>query len=84
MHSFVDMLTIEVLEHYPTQWYNLLSSLDSIDLLYAHLITFNLDWLDPHLLSLTSSQVPFLIKKFVIHLHVINEGESTCMMSSNI
>jgi hypothetical protein len=58
--------------------------LGAFDPLDDRLITFDLDRVEPHLMSLVAFQVPITIKNLIIHHYIINEGESTFVMSNNV
>jgi len=75
------MSTLEVLQSCPSQKQALLSAIGGIDPTDSNLVSFNHEGYDPQLLA----QLAFLIQvkalKKTVHRTIIDEGESTCIMS---
>jgi hypothetical protein len=78
------MLVLEVLHTFPSQRKALLSQLGQVDPTNTHLITFDLDNMDPCLPSLVSFQIPFKIRNTMVHRCIIDEGASTYIMSKTV
>ena len=76
------MSSLEVLKTCPTQRKALLASLGSVDPSDSRLITFDLDQGEPRIPSTISFQIPVSIQNLVMHRCIINEGASTCIMST--
>jgi hypothetical protein len=75
------MSILKFLQTCPTQWKSLISSLGEIHPANTRLITFNLDCGEPHLPALVSFQIPVKIWNITVHRSIIDEWESTCIMS---
>jgi hypothetical protein len=75
------MFALEVLQHCPSQRRMLLASLGAVDLESSNHIMFNLD----NYVSQPSHQLAFQVDVVVlnqqIHLTILNEGASICVMS---
>lgn len=75
------MLTLEVLQNFPTQKKALLSKIRCIDPSDSNLVVFNHENYTPQLLT----QLAFMIKVIVhgknIHHSIVDEGVSTYIMS---
>jgi hypothetical protein len=82
--SPTSMSVLEVLHTCPSQRKDFLSQLGAVDSTYTCLITFDLDKVDPCLPSLVSFQIPFMIKKIIVQHCIIDDGESTCIMSKHV
>jgi hypothetical protein len=78
------MLVLEVLQTYPTQWKSLISSLGAVDLADTIIITFDIYSGEPHLPTLVSFQILVKIQNIIVHRCIIDEGESTCIMSKTV
>jgi hypothetical protein len=78
------MSVLEVLQTCPSQRKYFLSTLGEVDPSDTHLITFDLDNVEPCLPSLVSFQIPVKIRNIKIHRCIIDEGASTCIMSKTI
>ena len=76
------MSTLEVLKAFPSQHKDLLSSLGGIDPYYSILITFDLDQGEPWMPSYVAFQVLVIVWNLFIHRYIIDEGASTCVMST--
>lgn len=81
VQSSAPMLVLEVLHNFPSQRKALLSQLGVVDPTNTHLITFDLDNMDPRLPSLVSFHIPFKIRNTTVHWCIIDKGASTCIMS---
>lgn len=75
------MSTLEVLHTCPTQRQLLLSVIGAIDLQYTNLIVFYLENHVPQLPHQLAFQIPVHVKTRQVFRTVIDEGESTCIMS---
>jgi hypothetical protein len=75
------MSVLEVLQTCPTQRKSLLSALGAVDPADTRLITFDLDSCEPRLPALVAIQIPVKIRNITVHRCIIDEGESTCIMS---
>jgi hypothetical protein len=78
------MLVLGVLQTCPTQQKSLLSALGAVDPVDTRLITFNLDSCEPRLPAAVAIQIPVKIWNITIHRCIIDEGESTCIMSKTV
>ena len=76
------MSALEVLKTFPTQRKEFLSSLGVVDPSNSRLIMFDLDQGEPRIPSSIAFQVSISIQNLVIHRCIINEGASTCVMST--
>ena len=76
------MSALEVLKTCPTQRKALFSVIGVIDPSYPRLINFDLDQGEPQMPSFVAFQVPVMIQNLVIHRFIIDEGESTYVMST--
>lgn len=77
------MSSLEVLQTFLFQTKDFVSTLCVLNPLHARLITFYLDKAKPHLPPLVAFQILVMIKNIIVHLFIINEGASTCIMSMN-
>jgi hypothetical protein len=78
------MSILEVLQTCPTQWKSLLYALGAVNPTDTHLITFDLDSGEPRLPALVAFQILVKIQNITVHHCIIDEGESTCIMSKNV
>jgi hypothetical protein len=78
------MSVLEVLQTCPTQWKSLLSTLGEVNPVDTRLITFDLDNGEPCLPALITFQIPVKIQNITVHQCIIDEGESTCIMSKSV
>jgi hypothetical protein len=78
------MSVLEVLQTCPTQWKSLLSAMGAVDPADTRLITFNLDNCEPRLPAAVAIQIPVKIRNITVHRCIIDEGESTCIMSKSV
>jgi hypothetical protein len=78
------MSVLEVLQTCPTQRKSLLSALGAVDPADTRLITFDLDSSKPRLPATVAIQVPVKIRNITVHRCIIDEGESTCIMSKTV
>ena len=76
------MSTLEVLKNFPSQRKALLFSLGVIDPFDSRLITFDLDQGEPRMPPTFFFQIPVSIWNLVVHQCIIDEGASTCLMST--
>ena len=76
------MSTLEVLKTCPMQWKSLLATLGAIDPSDSKLITFDMENGEPHMPSTISFQIPVSIQNLVVHRCIVDEGASTCIMST--
>ncbi len=75
------MSFLEVLQTCPTQRKSLLFALGAVDPADTRLITFDLDRCEPLLPVVVAIQIPVKIRNITVHRCIIDEGESTCIMS---
>jgi hypothetical protein len=78
------MSVLEVLQTCPTQRKSLLSALGAVDPADTRLITFDLDNSEPRLPAAVAIQVPVKIRNITVHRCIIDEGASTCIMSTTV
>jgi hypothetical protein len=91
-HNIVDdlaqspttMFILEVLQTYPSQLKSMLLALGVVKPFNSCFITFDLDNSEPHLPSLVSFEILVTIWNITIHMCIINEGASTCIMYKRI
>ena len=76
------MSALEVLKTCPTQQKALLAALGAVDPSDSKLITFETENEDPHMPSTIAFQIPVSIRNLVVHRCIVDEGESTCVMST--
>ena len=76
------MLDLEVLKKFPTQQKTLLATLGVVDPSHSRLITFDLDQGEPRMPSTIAFQIPVSIQNLVVLRCIIDEGASTCVMST--
>ena len=74
------MLTLEVLQHYPSQRKTLLLDLGVMDPTNSNCIMFNLDYFKTRLSHNLIFQIHTTINGKIIHHTIIGEGSSTCVM----
>jgi hypothetical protein len=79
--SSATMSVLEVLQTCPTQRKSLLSTLGAVNPIDTQLIIFDLDSGEPRLTTLITFQIPIKIQNITVHLCIIHEGASTCIMS---
>ena len=75
------MLTLEVLQHCPSQRKTLLSALGAVDPTNSNYIMFNLDYFKTRLSHILSFQIHTTVHGKIIHCTIIDDGASTCVMS---
>jgi hypothetical protein len=75
------MSVLKVLQTYPTQCKSFISTLGEVNPTDTRLITFDLDRGEPHLPTLVSFQILVKIQNITVHRCIIDEVESTCIMS---
>ena len=78
------IFTLEIIHYFPTQLKELLNTLDTIDPSESRLMTFDLDKGESWLPSFVAFYVPVTVKNITIHRCIVDEGTSTCIMSSNV
>lgn len=76
------MSTLEVLQSFPSQRKALLSAIRGIDLANSSLLTFDLENFTPRLPHQIALIIQVRINGLKIHRAVVDEGASTCIMSS--
>ena len=76
------MSTLEVLKMCPMQWKALLATLRVIDPSDSKLITFDTKNGEPRMLSTIAFQISVSIQNLVVHRCIVDDGESTCVMST--
>ena len=74
-------LDLEVLQTFPTQWKNLLTTLGAMDPENSNIITFKLDDFKMRLSHQLAFQIATKIARKTIHRTVLDEGASTSVMS---
>jgi hypothetical protein len=75
------MSILEVLQTCPTQWKSLLSTLGAVYPADSRLVTFDIDCGEPRLPALVDFKIPVKSWNITVHRCIIDEGESTCIMS---
>jgi hypothetical protein len=75
------MSSIEVLQHCPSQRRTLLAAIGVIDPESSNNITFNLDNFKSQLSHQLAFQIDVIVHIQHIHRTILDEGESTCVMS---
>jgi hypothetical protein len=75
------MLTLEVLQSFPSQWSALLSTIGAIDSSILQVIKFDTMDVKPHLPYHVSFQINVMYSMKTIRRIVVDEGASTCVMS---
>jgi hypothetical protein len=78
------MSALKVLKTFPSQRKSLLSALGAVDPSNARLITSDLDKAEPRLPPSVAFQILIMIKNLTVHRCIIDEGASTCVMSTNV
>jgi hypothetical protein len=78
------MSVLEVLQTCPMQRKSLLSSMGTVDPSDTRVITFDLDSCEPRLPAAVAIQIPVKIQNITVHRCIIDEGESTCIMSKTV
>ena len=76
------MFALEVLQSFPSQQKALLSAIDGIDPADSNRLTFDLENFTPRLQHQISLVIKFGINGLNIHRVVVDDGASTCVMSS--
>ena len=76
------MSTLEFLQSFPSQWKALLSAFGGIDPTDSSLLTFDLENFTPRLPHQIALVIQVGINGLNIHRAVVDEGASTCVMSS--
>ena len=76
------MSALEVLKTCPMQWKALLASLGVVHPSKSKLITFDMENEEPHVPSTIAFQIPMSIQNLVVHRCIVDEGVSTCIMST--
>ena len=76
------MSTLEVLKTFPTQWKALLAALGLVDPSASKLITFDMENGEPWMPSTIAFQILVSIQNLVVHWCIVDEGASTCIMST--
>ena len=76
------MSSLEVLKNFPIQWKSLLSAIGAVDPSDSKLITFDMENEEPRMPSTISFQILVSIQNLVVHWCIVDEGESTCVMST--
>ena len=76
------MSALEVLKTCPMQWKALLASFGVVDPSDSKLITFNTENGEPRIPSTIAFQIPMSIHNLVVHRFIVDEGASTCIMST--
>ena len=76
------MSALEVLKTCPMQWKSLLAALGAADPFDSKLITFDTKNGQPQIPSTISFQIPVSIWNLVVHRCIVDEGASTCVMST--
>ena len=76
------MSTLYVLQTFPSQKKEFLSTLGTIDSLGCSLMTFNLDKSAPWLLSIVTINTYVTIRSLIIHWCITNDGACTYVMST--
>ena len=78
------MSTFEVFQTCPSQMKELLTTLGAIDPSDSHLITFGINESAPPLSSSMVVQISVTLKNICTYCCVIDEGASTCIISTKI
>ena len=76
------MSALEVLKTRPMQRKALLAALGVVDPSDSKLITFDTKNGEPCMPSIIAFQIPVSIRNLVVHRCIVDEGESTCIMST--
>ena len=76
------MFTLEVLKTCPKQWKALLATLGAVDPSNSKLITFDTENGEPCMPSTITFQILVSIRNLVVHRCIVDEGASTCVMST--
>ena len=76
------MSALEVLKTCPTQQKALLATLGVVDPSDSKLITFDMDNGEPRIPSTITFQILVSIQNLVVHRCIVDEGTSTCVMST--
>jgi hypothetical protein len=75
------MSALEVLQSFPSQWKSLLSTMGGIDPSESNIISFDTEQSESHLSHQLALQITVgCLNKNIFHM-VIDEGETTCIMS---
>jgi hypothetical protein len=75
------MLSLKVIQIFPSQHRTLLAAIRAIDLESSNNITFNLDNFKSQLSHQLSFQIDVVVHNQHIHCTILDEGASTCVMS---
>ena len=75
------MSTLEVLQTFPMQQKSLLSVIGGLVPMESNLITFDTEHKTPRLSHQLTFQIQVMVMKKIIHRTVVDEGESTSLMS---
>ena len=76
------MSALEVLKMCPMHQKSLLATLGAVDPSDSKLITFDIENREPRMASTIAFQIPVSIRNLVVHQCIVDEGESTCVMST--
>ena len=76
------MSTLEVLKMCPRQQKALLAALGVVNPSSSKLITFDMDNGEPRIPSIIAFQIPVSTRNLVVHRCIVDEGASTCVMST--
>ena len=76
------MSALDVLKMFPAKWKALLSALGVVDPSDSKVITFDFDQGEPKIPSTISFHILVSIQNLVLHRCIVDEGESTCVMST--
>jgi hypothetical protein len=76
------MPALEVLQHCPSQGRTLLSAIGAMDVEESNMIMFNSDYFKERLSHHLSFQIQISVGGKNIHHTILDEGASTCVMSS--
>ena len=76
------MSALEVLKTCPTQRKSLLAALGAVDPSDSNFITFDMENGEPRMPSTIDFQIPVSIWNLVVHPCIVDEGASTCIMST--
>ena len=76
------MSALEVLKTFPMQRKALLSALGAVDPSKSKLITFDTKNGEPHMPLTIVFQILVSIQNLVVHQCIVDEGASTCVMST--
>ena len=77
------MSTLELLQNFPSQKQVLLSAIGRIDLTDSNIVVFNHTGYVPQLPAELAFSIQVNVLNHLVHRNIIDEGESTCIMSLN-